>query len=69
MAHSLDPALGLDELDLKFQHRALMLVALHRGRVWVVPPPGATPGSWCTLKSTPLLGTSLARDRSGSIPL
>jgi hypothetical protein len=37
MAHSLDPALGLDELDLKFQHRALMLVALHRGRVWVAP--------------------------------
>jgi hypothetical protein len=37
MARSLDPALGLDELDLKFRHRALMLVALHRGRVWVVP--------------------------------
>jgi hypothetical protein len=24
-------------LDLKFRHRSLILVALHRGRVWVVP--------------------------------
>ena len=76
MARSLDPALGLDELDLKFQRRALMLVALHRGRVWVVPAARrdarilvhAQEHSFVGHESG-LLGTSLARDRSGSIPL
>ena len=76
MARSLDPALGLDELDLKFQHRALMLVALHHGRVWVGPAARRDARRLVHAQAhssvgheTGLLGTSLARDRSGSIPL
>jgi hypothetical protein len=29
--------MGIDELDLKFQHRALIVITLHRGRMRVVP--------------------------------